>query len=78
MQYCADALNMPVAIVNSDQTCALGAPMFGAVASGVYPDLRTAQTAMESGCGKVYTPQKNCDERYGRYLQYARSVENIG
>ncbi|MBR2372785.1 MAG: ribulokinase [Lentisphaeria bacterium] len=78
MQYCADALNMPVAIVNSDQTCALGASMFGAVASGVYPDLRTAQTAMESGCGKVYTPQKNCDERYGRYLQYARSVENIG
>ena len=77
MQFCADALNMPIAIVNSDQTCALGAAMFGAAASGVHPDIFTAQRAMESGCSKVYMPQRNCDERYALYCKYARAIENI-
>ena len=77
MQFCADALNMPVAIVNSEQTCALGAAMFGAVASGVHPDICTAQRTMESGCGKVYTPQRNCDERFARYCQYGKCVEQF-
>jgi L-ribulokinase len=77
MQFCADALNMPVAIVNSEQTCALGAAMFGAVASGVHPDICTAQRAMESGCGKVYMPQRNCDERFARYCQYGKCVEQF-
>lgn len=77
MQFCADALNMPIAIVNSDQTCALGAAMFGAAASGVHPDIFTAQRAMESGCSKVYTPQRNCDERYALYCKYAKAIENI-
>lgn len=77
MQFCADALNMPISIVNSDQTCALGAAMFGAVASGVHPDICTAQRAMESGCGKVYMPQRNCDERYALYRQYGKCVEKF-
>ena len=77
MQFCADALNMPVAIVNSEQTCALGAAMFGAVASKVHPDICTAQRAMESGCGKVYTPQRNCDSRYALYRRSGSAVEKF-
>ena len=77
MQFCADALNMPVSIVNSEQTCALGAAMFGAVASKVHPDICSAQRAMESGCGKVYTPQRNCDERYALYRKFGAAVEKF-
>ncbi len=77
MQFCADALNMPVSIVNSDQTCALGAAMFGAVASKVHPDIITAQRAMESGCGKVYTPQRNCDSRYALYRKFGTLIERF-
>lgn len=77
MQFCADALNMPVSIVDSDQTCALGAAMFGAVAAGVYPDVPTAQRAMGSGCSKVYMPQRNCDERYALYRKYGSMIEKF-
>ena len=77
MQFCADALNMPVSIVNSEQTCALGAAMFGAVASKVHPDICTAQRAMESGCGKVYMPQRNCDGRYELYRRFGAAVEKF-
>ena len=77
MQFCADALNMPVSIVNSDQTCALGAAMFGAVAAKVHPGIIEAQRAMESGCGKIYTPQRNCDARYALYRKFGAAVENL-
>lgn len=77
MQFCADALNMPVSIVNSDQTCALGAAMFGAAASKVHPDIRTAQRAMESGCSRVYTPQRNCDSRYALYRELGTALDKF-
>ena len=77
MQFCADALNMPVAIVNSDQTCALGAAMFGAVAAKVHPGIIEAQRAMESGCGKIYTPQRSCDARYALYCKFGAAVEKL-
>ena len=77
MQFCADALNMPVSIVNSEQTCALGAAMFGAVAAKVHPDTCTAQRAMESGCDKIYTPQRNCDSRYALYRQFGTVMEKF-
>ena len=77
MQFCADALQMPVSVVESEQTCALGAAMFGAVAAGSFPDILRAQEAMAPDCGQVYTPRRSCEERYVRYLKYAKSVESL-
>ena len=77
MQFCADALNMPVSVIKSEQTCALGAAMFGAVAAGVYPDVPAAQRAMESGCSRVYMPRRSCDERFALYRKYGNAVENF-
>ena len=77
MQFCADALRMPVSVVESEQTCALGAAMFGAVAAGRFPDILRAQEAMAPACGRVYAPRRSCEERYARYRQYARSVESF-
>ena len=42
MQTLADVLDMPIRVVRSEQTCALGAAMFAAVAAGVYKDINEA------------------------------------
>ena len=64
MQVTADVLNMPVKVVKSDQSVALGAAMFGAVAAGVFATAYEAQEAMESGYSKVYTPEPASVKRY--------------
>ncbi len=46
MQIFADVLRRPLYVSRSDQTCALGAAIMGAVAAGLHPDVATAQTAM--------------------------------
>jgi len=56
MQVYADVLNMPMAVAASDQTCALGAALFGAVAAGVFPDIETAQARACRVRERVYRP----------------------
>jgi len=46
MQIYADILGRPMELSGSAQTCALGAAMAGAVASGVHPDFAAAAAAM--------------------------------
>ena len=48
MQTLADVLDMPIRVVRSEQTCALGAAMFAAVAAGIYPDISEATKHMGS------------------------------
>lgn len=79
MQICADVMNMPIRIAQTDQACALGAAMFAAVASGVSPDIETAMRKMNSGFETVYRPIRDnvqCYRRqYDRYLGFAAAVE---
>ncbi len=56
MQVLADVLNRNIRIVRSEQTCALGAAMFAAVAGGIYDTVEKAIEKMESGFEFEYTP----------------------
>ena len=45
-----------MAVAASDQTCALGAALFGAVAAGAFPDIETAQAKVCRVRERVYRP----------------------
>lgn len=71
MQTLADVMNMPIQVVASEQTCALGAAMYAAVVAGIYPSVTIAQAAMGKGFEKTYIPVKEHVEMYGKlYQQY--------
>jgi L-ribulokinase len=55
MQIYADILNMPMKVAASDQTCALGAAFFGAVAGGAFKDALEAQK-LSKVRERVYLP----------------------
>lgn len=56
MQVLSDVLNMPIKVVRSEHTCALGAAMFAAVVAGVYPTIEEAQKSMGKGFDTEYNP----------------------
>lgn len=56
MQIYADVLNMPMIVAASDQTCALGAALFGAVAAGMFPTIDDAQRTLCRVREKRYEP----------------------
>jgi len=80
MQTLADVLNREIVVSASDQTCALGACMFAAVASGIYKNIKEAQDAMGAGYDLTYTPiQKNVeiyDTLYKNYMRFGQFVES--
>jgi L-ribulokinase len=80
MQTLSDVLNMPIKVASSEQACALGAGMFAAVASGIYPTLKEAQQAMSSGFDSVYYPRTEVSEvyqvLYQKYLTMGSFIEN--
>ncbi|MFC1652785.1 ribulokinase [Planctomycetota bacterium] len=57
MQIYADVLNCPMQISASEQTCALGSAMAGAVVAGVYRDFSQAAEAMTGIREEQYTPR---------------------
>lgn len=79
MQVTADVFNMPIKVAKSDQACALGAGMFGAVAAGVYSGVSEAQTGMSGGFDKTYLPRpevaKQYQKFYQRYLELGKALE---
>jgi L-ribulokinase len=79
MQTVADVLNMEIAVTASDQSCALGAAMFAAVAAGLYPDVLAAQKAMSAGASALYKPDAKAaaayDGLYRRYLALGAFIE---
>jgi L-ribulokinase len=79
MQILADVIGMPLEIPAHDQTVALGAAIFAAVAAGLYPDLASAQKALASPVEKTYMPNPTLkpvyDTIYRRYKELGEWVE---
>ena len=81
MQVTADVLGMPIKVAASDQTVALGAGMFGAVAAGVYPNIGAAQRRMGSGFDKTFKPDRRraalYTRLYRRYMDLGKALEGL-
>jgi L-ribulokinase len=79
MQTLANVLEMPIKIVRSDETCALGAAMFAATAAGMFDTVSEAKDAMGSGFEKTYHPEKEKAETYRtlyqRYQRFGDAIE---
>lgn len=79
MQIYADVLNRPIAIAESDQTCALGAAMHGAVACGYYPTMQAAARKMARLEKRTYRPNRSNVRRYEPlYQEYHRLYDLFG
>ena len=80
MQICADVFNKPIEVKASDQCCALGAAICGAVAADLYPSMEAAMTALSSRTERVFVPRSEYVGvyrlRYQQYLQHASYVES--
>jgi L-ribulokinase len=80
MQVSCDVLNMPIKVARSEQTCALGAAMFGAAAAGLYPTLLAAQEQMAGGFAGTYKPDPQraaaYDALYRKYLELGDRLED--
>lgn len=73
MRVLADILDMPIRIHSDEQTCAAGAAMFAAVATGAYPRVEDAMAAMGKGFDHIYQPDPRYHELYSkRYRSYER------
>jgi len=81
MQVLSDVIDMPVKAAESFQAVALGAAIFGAVASGYYGDIGTAQKKMASPIKATYKPDsKNAltyKKLYELYRKLGENTEDI-
>lgn len=81
MQTLCNVLNRPIAVVRSEQTCALGAAMFAAVAGGIWNTVKDAQEGMGSGVEKEYLPEpgkvKIYDQLFLRYQQLGQYLAAV-
>lgn len=79
MQVTSDVFNMPIKVARSEQACALGAGMFGAVAAGVYSGVNAAQAGMSGGFDKTYLPRPEAAQKYQtlyqKYLELGKTLE---
>lgn len=69
MQMMADLLGKKIEILDADQTCALGAAIYGAVAGGVYENVQTASAKMAAKCIGEFVPDKNRSEVYRQHYE---------
>ncbi|MDA3962108.1 MAG: ribulokinase [Planctomycetota bacterium] len=73
MQTCADVFERPIDVVKSDQCCALGAAIAGAVAGGAFRSIAAAQKVMASPVERRYTPDRKRAKAYrALYADYRK------
>jgi len=79
MQIYADITGRPMKISRSDQTCALGAAIFGAVAAGEeisgFKDTEGAQQVM-IGTSEVFEPDTSAFQVYQELYRLYRQVHD--
>lgn len=80
MQMMADVLQKKVAILDAEQTCALGAAIYAAVGAGVYSDAEKACKQMAAKIVRIFIPcEENCEfykKHYERYLALTRVCDS--
>ena len=80
MQIYADVTGRPMRVARSDQTCAVGAAIFGAVAAGqAAGGFANVAEAQEAVCGmrsKVYTPNPRNHEVYSSLYELYRELHD--
>src|SRR5699024_12666999 len=79
IQTVANVLDMEIKIARADQSCARGAAMFAAAASGMFDNVNEAMELMGSGFSEVYTPEQEkvsiYDELYKKYHSFGTFIE---
>jgi L-ribulokinase len=76
MQVYADVLGIPMAVAASDQTCALGAALFGAVAAGAFPTVEAAQARVCRVRERVYRPVPENAAVYAELFRLYRQLHD--
>lgn len=76
MQVYADILGMPMAVAASDQTCALGAALFGAVSSGEFTNIEEAQARVCRVRERVYQPIPENVATYAELFELYRQLHD--
>jgi len=81
MQRFASIMNLPILALQEQETCALGAAMYGAVACGKYASLQDAQKTMAAKEGSMYLPRDEEVTHFARlyesYLQSATALDAL-
>lgn len=79
VQLCADVWNCRVDVLESEQSCALGAAIFAATVGGAFPDVASAQAALASPVCKSFQPDPAVaplyDSLYRQYQALGAHVE---
>ncbi len=81
VQTVCDVINRKIKIVKTEQTVALGAAEFAAVAAGIFRNIFEAQDAMGSGFEAEYSPNPAnvgiYDKLYKRYKRFGNFMEEM-
>ena len=75
MQTCADIWNCPIEVLESDQSCALGAAIMASVAAGKFESVEAAQRVMASPVCKTYQPNQ---QNVGTYDVLYKKYQALG
>jgi len=76
MQIYADVTGRPMKVSRSDQTCALGAAIFGAVAAGAFKTVAEAQAVVCGVREQVYEPNGANHAAYARMYGLYRQLHD--
>lgn len=75
MQMMSDALNVPIAVSEEEQSCARGAAIYAAVAAGLFPTISKAQ---EDLCEKIECGYYPNEERHRELEEKFKAYQYLG